>query len=70
MFNNVQGEYGAGITQITGFVLPKLLKSRIIFYAKNVENHAFFVEGLWPGRILHSRKVYEVFHVRVNLKNV
>ena len=45
------------ITKIAQFFMAKCRKSRMICYAKNVENHAAFVEGFWSvfyarGRIM------------------
>ena len=36
------------MTTFTQFVIPKQFKTLIIYYAKDVENHAIYVEGFWP----------------------
>ena len=36
------------MTKISQFVMPKCQKSHMISYAKNVKNHASFVEVFWP----------------------
>ena len=38
----------ADMTKIAQFVMPNMSKITHKFFAKNVENHATFVEGFWP----------------------